>query len=104
MLKFLADENPNFNTTRGLSSRTPRIDVLSVHGVGLAGADDCSVLEWAALNERVLIAHDRNTLVRLAYDRASAGIDMPGVIEVAERFPVGIPIDLLSNVAATLRS
>jgi hypothetical protein len=48
----------------------------------LNGADDGTVLAWAASEGRVLLAHDVNTVTRFAYERVERGESMPGVIEV----------------------
>lgn len=48
MLRLLADENFNGSIIRGLLRRKPKLDVVRVQDVGLSGADDCTVLAWAA--------------------------------------------------------
>jgi hypothetical protein len=57
--------------------------------VGLSGASDEVVLEWAAREGRVLLTHDVSTLTRYAYDRVKARLPMPGVFEVSRAVPVG---------------
>lgn len=47
MIRLLADENFNNNIVRGIRLREPRIDMVRVQDVGLSGADDPTVLEWA---------------------------------------------------------
>ena len=58
MLRFAADENFNGDIIRGLLRRKPDLDVVRMQDVGLSGADDGTVLEWAALQGRVVITHD----------------------------------------------
>jgi predicted nuclease of predicted toxin-antitoxin system len=53
-----ADENFNNDIGRGLLRRRPDLDILRVQEVGLSGADDPTVLEWAAREGRVLFSHD----------------------------------------------
>ena len=48
MLRLLADENLNNDIVRGLLRRSPDLDVVRVQDVGLSGAEDPTVLEWAA--------------------------------------------------------
>ena len=57
MLRLAADENFNGNIVRGLRRRSPDLDIIRVQDVGLLGADDASVLEWAAKEGRVVVRH-----------------------------------------------
>ena len=56
MLRFAADENFNGDIVRGLLRRNPQLDVVRVQDAGLSGADDPSVLEWAADQGRIVIS------------------------------------------------
>ena len=58
MLRFAADENFNGDIVRGLLRRNPKLDIIRVQDVGLSGADDPSVLEWAADQRRIVVTHD----------------------------------------------
>jgi hypothetical protein len=89
VLLLAADENLNGNVVRGLLRRQPALDILRVQDVGLTGADDPTVLEWAAQEGRVLLTHDVATITRYAYERVQAGKPMPGVFEVSGDLPVG---------------
>jgi hypothetical protein len=70
-----------------------------VQDVGLSGADDRTVLDWAAGEGRVLLTHDVTTLTRHAYDRVRAAQPMPGVFEVSRRVPIGQAIEDLLLIA-----
>lgn len=48
MLRLLADENLNNAILRGLRLRMPDVDIVRVQDVGLIGADDPTILDWAA--------------------------------------------------------
>jgi Domain of unknown function (DUF5615) len=48
VLKLAADEDFNGDVVRGLWRREPALDLVRVQDVGLSGADDGAVLEWAA--------------------------------------------------------
>lgn len=89
MLRFFADENFNHDILRGLLRRQPDIDIVRVQDVQLRGADDPTVLEWAAREGRILLTHDVNTVTRYALERVAAGRPMPGVFEIAHRPPSG---------------
>lgn len=93
MLRLLADENFDVNIVRGLLRRLPGLDVVRVQEVGLSGADDPAVLEWAASERRVLITHDVRTVTKYAWERVERGLAMPGVVEVAMSAGIGPAID-----------
>ena len=67
--------------------------------MGLSGADDPSVLEWAADQRRIVVTHDISTLAKHAFDRVVAGQPMPGVFDVTSVVPIGQAIDDLILVA-----
>ena len=46
MLRLLTDENFNGDIIRGLLLQRPSLDLVHVQSVGLAGADDPTVLAW----------------------------------------------------------
>lgn len=89
MLKLAADENFNNNIIRGLLRKKPGLDIVRIQDVGLSGADDPTILDWAAKEDRILLTHDVATITRYAYDRVKEGLPMPGVFEVGPYDPVG---------------
>ena len=72
MLVLLADENLNNDILRGLFRRRPDLDIVRVLDVGLSGATDPEVLEWAAQHERILLTHDVSTVSMYAFERVKA--------------------------------
>ena len=99
MLLLVSDENFNNDIVRGLIRRKPDLDIVRVQDVGLRGAEDPIILEWAANEGRVLLTHDAETMSYFAYERVKAGKPMPGVIEVADDLPIGQVIDDLLLLA-----
>lgn len=99
MLRLVADENLNNNIVRGLLRRRPQLDIVRIQDVGLSGADDPTVLEWAAQEGRVLLTHDVSTITKYAYERVRAGQTMPGMFEVGRNVPIGRAIDDILLVA-----
>jgi uncharacterized protein DUF5615 len=93
MLRFLADENFNGDIVRGVRRRSLTIDIARVQDVGLSGAGDPAVLEWAANEGRVLLTHDAATITRYADERVRAGLLMAGVFEVNRSVPIRAAID-----------
>jgi hypothetical protein len=97
--RFLADENFNQRIVRGLIRRSPELDVLAVQEVGLSGAADAEVLEWAANELRIVVTHDVSTMSRDAVRRVEAGLFMPGVIECPRSVLIGAAIEDLVLIA-----
>ena len=93
MLRLAADENFNGRILRGLQRRIPDLDVVRVQDTPLYGADDPSLLEWAAKEGTIVLTHDVATLVGYAYERISGDKSMPGVIAVQSGAPIGSIID-----------
>lgn len=93
MLRLAADENFNNDIVRGLIRRKPDVDIVRVQDVGLSGADDPAVLEWAAQQKRVLVSHDVSTLSKYAHERVAARQRMPGLFEVSTSLSLGRVID-----------
>jgi len=93
VLRLAADENFNNVILSGLRRRRPDLDVLRVQDAALEGADDPTVLRWAAREDRVLLTHDVTTMTRHAYDLVRAGEPMAGVLEVRRSVPVGQAIE-----------
>lgn len=93
MLRLAADENFNNDIVWGVLRRNPAVDIVRIQDVGLSGADDPTILAWAAQERRVLLTSDVKTITRYAYDRVRAGLPMPGVFEVSRTVPISIAID-----------
>ncbi len=75
--------------------KKPDCDVLRVQDTEIAGADDPTLLEWAAKEGRILLTHDVETMVRFAYQRVSEGLPMFGVFEIRDTVPIGDAIEEL---------
>jgi predicted nuclease of predicted toxin-antitoxin system len=103
VLLLLADENFNNDIIRGLLRRQPSLDIVRIQDVGLSGADDPTVLEWAAQANRILLTHDVSTVTRYAIERVEAGQPMPGIVEVSRTVSIGIILDDIQLLAETSR-
>jgi hypothetical protein len=99
MLRLLTDEDFNDPIIRGLRRRQPDLDLVRVQDVGLRTLDDETILAWAAQERRVVVTHDRSTLIGFAYDRVRAGLPMPGVIEVSKAISIGRAIEDILLIA-----
>lgn len=98
-IKFAVDENLHDGIRRGLLSRIPDLDIARVQDVGLSGADDPTVLEWAAKENRILLTHDVKTMTSYASARIEAGLAMPGIFLVSQNQPHGQVIEDLVLLA-----
>ena len=92
-MQWLADENLNNDILRALFRVRRDLDVVRAQDVGLTGADDATVLAWAADHNRVLLTHDVSTITAHAYGRVMKGDAMPCVFEVSRPVTVGSAVD-----------
>ncbi len=99
MVRFLADENFNNQIVRAILRQNSDIDIVRVQDVDLSGADDPTVLAWAAQEGRIVLTHDVATMTTFAYQRIQAGLSMPGLFEVSRRVPVGLAIEEIILIA-----
>jgi predicted nuclease of predicted toxin-antitoxin system len=81
-MRFLADENFNNDHLRALKKQRPDVDIVRVQDTEIYRADDPTVLDWAANEQRIVLTHDVKSMTKYAYDRVIAGLPMPGIIEV----------------------
>ena len=51
------------------------------------------MIEWASKEGRVLLTHDRATLVGFTYERLARGAPISGVIAVAGQCPIGRAVE-----------
>jgi hypothetical protein len=93
MLRLLADENFNGRILRALLRRIPDLDVVRAQDTALYGADDPTLLQFAADEKRILLTHDVETLVGYAWERVRAGKAMPGVVVALTERPIGQVIE-----------
>lgn len=99
--RLASDENFDARIVRGLKSRLPTLDLVSVEQAGLRAASDPEVLQWAAREGRVLLTHDERTMPRFAYARIDAGRPVPGVVLAPDRLAIGSALeDLLLLIEA----
>lgn len=98
MLRFLADEGFSWFIVRGLRDRDPSVNIILVQDVGLTGAADPDILEWAAREWLIVLTHDKRTMTRDANARLVASLPMPGVVVVHWETSPGIAIEGLRKM------
>lgn len=72
---------------------------MRVQDVDLSGADDPTVLAWAAQEGRIVLTHDVATMTTFAYQRIQTRLSMPGLFEVSRRVPIGLVIEEIILIA-----
>lgn len=100
MVRLLTDENFDNDLLRSVLRRLPACDIVRVQDVGLSGADDPSVLAWAARERRIVLTHDLATLPDDAYARVDAALPMSGVFATGYAALIGRIIDDVVLLAA----
>jgi hypothetical protein len=98
MLRLIADEDFDGRIVRGLFRRLKNADLVRVQDVGLSGASDDKLLEWAADNNRILLTHDKRTMPGHVQERVTGGLEMPGVFIVSDSASIGHCIDDLQLI------
>ena len=93
MPAFLADHNFNEHILEGLARRGHQLDVIRARTIGLTTASDDEMLKVAAELDRVILTHDKATLVPRAFGRVADGLRMPGVVVVRATLPIGQSIE-----------
>jgi predicted nuclease of predicted toxin-antitoxin system len=91
--KLIADADLNEDLIRGLRRTEASIDFLTASDGGTRGLLDRQVLELAAAAGRVLVSHDRNTMVGEFYRFITEGLSSPGLIIVDQELDEGDAID-----------
>ena len=99
MLRYAADECLHSNIIRAVLRLDPDLDIALITSEGLTGADDDTVLAWAAQQGRVVLTHDVKTMVGRAYARVKAGKPMPGVFEISRTAPIHLIAEHLHMLA-----
>jgi hypothetical protein len=94
-IRFQADADLNFDIVRAVRQQEPAIDFASAGDSQLRGIKDPELLEWAAVADRVLVSHDRRTMLNHFRDRLAVGKSSPGVLIVSQGAPVGPVVESL---------
>jgi len=99
MLRLATDADVHGEIIRGLRRRLPEIDLVRVQYALPEGTPDPEVLAWAAVENRILITNDRNTMVGFAHQRVAAGEAVPGLIATTNEQSIGSAIDDIVLIA-----
>ena len=99
MLRLATDADVHGEVIRGLLRRRANLDLLRSSDVLPLGTSDLEVLAWAAVENRVLITNDRNTMVGFAYRRLAAGERVTGLIATTNEQSIGSAIEDILFIA-----
>ena len=91
--KFIADADLRHSLVIGVRAREPMIDILTALEGGTLGLSDPEVLQVACRESRVLISHDRNTMVGHYFGLVRRGIRCPRLIVVSQDLREGEEIE-----------
>ena len=89
-IRFQADADLNFDIVRAVRQEEPAIDFASAADSQLRGIKDPELLELAAVANRVLVSHDRRTMLDHFRTRLAAGKSSPGVLIVSQGASIGL--------------
>jgi predicted nuclease of predicted toxin-antitoxin system len=99
-IHYLADEDLRRRVVVACRQIDPAIEFLAVRDVGLSGADDEQVLEYAASAGFIVVSHDKRTMVTAAKTRIATGMPMAGLILVGQKSPAKIVAEHLAIIWA----
>jgi Domain of unknown function (DUF5615) len=81
-IRYQADNDLRGHFVRALRRREPAIDFQTAQAANLHGIDDLAVLRKAALEDRILISHDKRSMPQALADLIRQGIVSPGIFLV----------------------
>jgi predicted nuclease of predicted toxin-antitoxin system len=92
--KFIADADLNEKIVAAVLRREPAIDFLNATDGGTRGLSDPEVLALAAATGRILVSHDRSTMVR-HFEEFCREHHSPGLITIRQKANRKLVIDSL---------
>jgi hypothetical protein len=92
-IRFQADADLNFDIVRAVRQRESAVDFASAVDSMLQGVSDAEILERAKVANRVLVSHDRRTMLNHFRNRIAAGKSSPGLLIVSQDAPIGPVIE-----------
>ena len=88
-IRFQADNDLKYAIVKAVRRREPAIDFVSAHDAGLEGIGDPEILQRAAADKRVLVSHDRQTMLNHFRNHLLAGKPSSGLLIVSQGTPIG---------------
>ena len=94
-IRFQADADLNFDIVKAVRKREPAIAFASAADAELEGVGDPELLELAAGDNRILVSHDRRTMLNHFRNRLMAAKSSPGLLIVSQDAPVGPVVEAI---------
>ena len=85
---------------KAVRRREPSIDFVSAQEAGLDGVGDPELLDRVALEGRVLVSHDRRTMLDHLRAHLAAGKSSPGLLIVPQDASIGDVVEALVYIWA----
>lgn len=98
-IRFLTDEDIKSAILDGVRLRLSQLDIVRVQDVGLRTLRDERILEFAAIDRRIVISHDVRTMMGHAKNRLRLGKPLPGLFLIRQDVPIGLAIEEIVMVA-----
>ena len=95
-VRFQADADLNFDIVKAVRQQEPAIDFASATDSQLRSIRDPELLERAAAANRVLVSHDRRTMLNRFHARLIAGKSSPGLLVVSQESPIGPVVESIA--------
>ena len=88
-IRFQADADLRYTIVKAVRQQEPSIDFASAVESGLEGVSDSEILERAASEGRIVVTHDRRTMLAYFRDRLEAEKSSPGLWVVSQGVSLG---------------
>ena len=88
-IHFQADADLNLDIVMAVRQKEPAVDFASASDSKLRGLKDPQVLKRAAEANRVLVSHDRITMLYYSRNYLASGMSSPGLLVVTQKVPIG---------------
>lgn len=99
-IRFQADNDLKFGIVKALRKNEPSIDISSAQDAGLHNTSDPDVLDRAASEGRILVSHDRRTMLDHFRAHLASGKSSPGILIVSQGVPIGQVVESLIYIWA----
>jgi predicted nuclease of predicted toxin-antitoxin system len=99
-IRFQADNDLKLQIVKAVRRREPAIDFVSAQDAGLDELGDPELLDRAAAEDRVVVSHDRRTMIAHFRAHLAAGKSSPGLLLVSQGALTGDVVEALVFVYA----
>ena len=97
-IRFQADNDLKFGIVKAVRHREPTIDFVPAQEAGLDRIGDPELLDRAAAEGRVLVSHDKRTMIHYFRERLAVGKSGPGLLIVSRGALIGDVVEALVYV------